>query len=78
MMGKQRVIDVPMTLRQARVLMEVLLHVGGDPDGPRGQMDQLADTLDKLKKEDVSLRNMRVAVYGNGSVCIDKFKTRGW
>lgn len=38
-------VNLKLTKRQASVLMSVLYRIGGNPNGPRGEMDKIAQQL---------------------------------
>lgn len=63
---------VELTEYEAQVLDQIMRSVGGEPDGPRGVADQLADQL-----RTVGLKQPRVKdYYVDGSVMLWKGKRR--
>lgn len=45
----ERQIVVTMNVRTASILLEILQHIGGNPMGPRGNMDRLREALDSVQ-----------------------------
>jgi hypothetical protein len=45
---KTTTVKLELSVREASLLRDLLAHVGGEPSGPRGEFDEIFDSLVKL------------------------------